>query len=72
MRSDYLLYALAVVFFIITAASLALVIDQTEKSLWVVSTVVVGLFSASLGYIFRPKDNRGSSANYRSFGSPTN
>jgi predicted flap endonuclease-1-like 5' DNA nuclease len=55
MRTDYLLYTLAVVFFIITAASLALVIDATEKNLWVVSTAVVGLFSASLGYIFRPK-----------------
>jgi predicted flap endonuclease-1-like 5' DNA nuclease len=55
MRTHYLLYALAVVFFIITAASLALVMDATEKNLWVVSTAVVGLFSASLGYIFRPK-----------------
>ncbi len=55
MRSDYLFYALAAVFFLITAASIALVIDQTEKSLWVVSTVVVGLFSATLGYHFRPK-----------------
>lgn len=55
MRSDYLLFALAAVFFIMTAASLILVIDQTEKSLWVVGTVVVGLFSASLGLYFRPK-----------------
>jgi predicted flap endonuclease-1-like 5' DNA nuclease len=55
MRSDYLFYALGAVFFLITAASIVLVIDQTEKSLWVVSTVVVGLFSATLGYHFRPK-----------------
>jgi predicted flap endonuclease-1-like 5' DNA nuclease len=55
MRSDYLFYALAAVFFLITAASIALVIDQTQKSLWVVSTVVIGLFSATLGYHFRPK-----------------
>lgn len=55
MRSDYLFYALAAVFFFITAASIALVVDQTEKSLWVVSTVVVGLFSATLGFHFRPK-----------------
>jgi len=55
MRSDYLLYLLAVVFFIITAVSLAYVMDQVEKSLWVVSTVVLGLFSAGLGYYQRPK-----------------
>jgi predicted flap endonuclease-1-like 5' DNA nuclease len=55
MRSDYLLYALAVVFFIITAASLLFVMSQTEQSLWVLSTVVLGLFSAGLGYHYRPK-----------------
>jgi predicted flap endonuclease-1-like 5' DNA nuclease len=55
MRSDYLLYVLAVVFFMITAVSLALVADQTDKSLWVLATVVLGLFSAGLGYYYRPK-----------------
>ena len=55
MRSDYLLYLLAAVFFIITAVSLALVVDQAEKSLWVVTTVVLGLFSIGLGYYQRPK-----------------
>jgi len=55
MRSDYLLYTLAAVFFIITAASLALVADQVQKSLWAVTTVVLGLFSAGLGYYQRSK-----------------
>ena len=55
MRTYYLLFALAAVFFAITAASLVFVVDQTEKNLWVVSTVVVGLFSASLGVYLRPK-----------------
>ena len=55
MRSDYLLYLLAAVFFIITAVSLALIVDQTEKNLWVVTTVVLGLFSIGLGYYQRPK-----------------
>jgi predicted flap endonuclease-1-like 5' DNA nuclease len=55
MRSDYLFYAIAVVFFVITAASIVLVMDQTQKSLWMVGTVVVGLFSAGLGFYFRPK-----------------
>ena len=55
MRSDYLLYMLAAVFFMITAVSLALVIDQMQKSLWVVTTVVLGLFSVGLGYYQRSK-----------------
>jgi predicted flap endonuclease-1-like 5' DNA nuclease len=55
MRSDYLLYGLAVVFFAMTAASLILVTEQLQKSLWLVSTVVLGLFSAGLGYTQRPK-----------------
>ena len=55
MRSEYLLYMLAAVFFVITAVSLALVIDQMQKSLWVVTTVVLGLFSAGLGYYQRSK-----------------
>lgn len=55
MRSDYLLYALAAVFFIITAVSLVMVAEQAQKSLWVVTTVVLGLFSLGLGYYQRPK-----------------
>jgi predicted flap endonuclease-1-like 5' DNA nuclease len=55
MRSDYLLYALAAVFFIMTAVSLILVAEQVQKSLWVVSTIVLGLFSVGLGYTQRPK-----------------
>jgi predicted flap endonuclease-1-like 5' DNA nuclease len=55
LRSDYLLYALAAVFFVITAVSLVMVVEQTQKSLWVVTTVVLGLFSLGLGYYQRPK-----------------
>ncbi len=55
MRTDYLLYALAVIFFILTALSLAFVANQPEQSLSVVATAVLGLFSAGLGYCFRPK-----------------
>jgi predicted flap endonuclease-1-like 5' DNA nuclease len=55
MRSDYILYGLAVVFFAMTAASLILVTQELQKSLWLVSTVVLGLFSAGLGYTQRPK-----------------
>jgi predicted flap endonuclease-1-like 5' DNA nuclease len=55
LRSDYLLYALAAVFFIITAVSLVMVAEQAQKSVWVVTTVVLGLFSLGLGYYQRPK-----------------
>jgi predicted flap endonuclease-1-like 5' DNA nuclease len=55
MRLDYTLYALATVFFLITVVSLAMVTEQTAKSFWVVTTVVLGLFSIGLGYYERPK-----------------
>jgi predicted flap endonuclease-1-like 5' DNA nuclease len=55
MRLDYTLYGLAAVFFLITVVSFALVTEQTAKSLWVVTTVVLGLFSIGLGYYERPK-----------------
>jgi predicted flap endonuclease-1-like 5' DNA nuclease len=54
MRSDYLLYILAAVSFTITVVSLILVLDQTEKNLWVISTFVLGLFALGLGYYQRP------------------
>jgi predicted flap endonuclease-1-like 5' DNA nuclease len=55
MRLDYPLYALAAVFFIVTAVSLVLITEQVQQSLWVVTTVVLGLFSIGLGYTQRPK-----------------
>jgi predicted flap endonuclease-1-like 5' DNA nuclease len=55
MRLDYALYGLAIVFFLITAVSFAMVTEQTEKSLWVVTTVVLGLFFVGWGYYARPK-----------------
>jgi hypothetical protein len=55
MRLDYALYALATVFFLITAVSFAMVTEQTAKSLWVVTTVVLGLFCVGLGYYERLK-----------------
>ncbi|MCW4047778.1 MAG: helix-hairpin-helix domain-containing protein [Candidatus Bathyarchaeota archaeon] len=54
MRLDYALYVLAVVFFLVTIVS-ALVVMETERDLWVVSTVILGLFSMGLGYYVRPK-----------------
>lgn len=51
MRSDYVLYTIAIVFFIITVVSIVYVTEQ----LYVVSTAVLGLLFASVGYYLRPK-----------------
>jgi hypothetical protein len=55
MRTDYILYLLAAVFFLMTLSSLLLMSEQVPKSIWVLSTVVLGLFSVGLGYSQRPK-----------------
>ena len=55
MRLDYVMYALAILFFIITATSLAIITDQSGRNLYAVSTVVLGLLLATVGYYMRPK-----------------
>jgi len=58
MRLDYTLYILAAVLLIITVIPFVapIGVETTEtKSLWVVSTVVLGLLSIGLGYSQRPK-----------------
>ena len=55
MRLDYTLYVLAALFFVITAVALVVNLPQTEQSLWVVTTVVLGLLSIGVGYYQRPK-----------------
>jgi predicted flap endonuclease-1-like 5' DNA nuclease len=53
MRSDYALYTVAIIFFILTGIILAY---QTElKELWTVTTVVLSLLFIGLGYSQRPK-----------------
>jgi len=53
MRSDYALYTVAIIFFILTGIILAY---QTElKELWTVTTVVLALIFIGLGYSQRPK-----------------
>jgi predicted flap endonuclease-1-like 5' DNA nuclease len=54
MRLDYTLYVLAAILFLITVVS-SLVVMETEKNLWVVTTAILGLFSVGLGYNARPK-----------------
>ena len=53
MRSDYALYIVAIIFFLI---SITVLFYQVEyKELWTVTTVVLGLLFLGLGYTLRPK-----------------
>jgi predicted flap endonuclease-1-like 5' DNA nuclease len=53
MRSDYALYTVALIFFILTAIVLAYQVEL--KELWTVTTAILGIFFIGLGYILRPK-----------------
>ena len=53
MRTDYVLYVVAVILFIITG--IVAVYDVEYKNLWIVGTAVLGLFFAGLGLSQRPK-----------------
>ncbi len=53
MRSDYALYTVAIIFFILTAIVLYWHVDQQD--LWTVATVVLGLLFIGLGYSQRPR-----------------
>ncbi len=56
MRSDYALYTVAIIFFILTAtAAFMLKEAESERNLWVVTTAVLGLLFIGLGYSQRPK-----------------
>ncbi len=54
MRSDYALYAVAVIFFLITAISFA-AFQGLERNLSVVATAVFGFLFAGLGFSLRPR-----------------
>jgi predicted flap endonuclease-1-like 5' DNA nuclease len=51
MRTDYILYTVAAIFFIITAIVAAYQVENQQ--LWIVGTAVLGLFFIGLGYIER-------------------
>lgn len=53
MRSDYTLYAVAVIFFVLTGIILAYQVEYRE--LYVVSTIILGLLCIGVGYHYRPK-----------------
>lgn len=55
MRSDYVLYILAVLFFLAAVASAALVVEFGERILWITITVILGIISLSFGYYYRPR-----------------
>jgi len=55
MRSDYMLYTVAIIFFVITGISFAVLNTEFERTLSVVSTTIFGLLFLALGFAFRPK-----------------
>jgi predicted flap endonuclease-1-like 5' DNA nuclease len=55
MRLDYTLYVLAALLLIITVVPFVVAIEEGVRSLWVVTTVVLGLLTIGLGYSQRPK-----------------
>jgi predicted flap endonuclease-1-like 5' DNA nuclease len=55
MRSDYALYLVAIIFFVITAMSFALELAELERNVWVVTTAILGIFFIGLGYTQRPQ-----------------
>jgi predicted flap endonuclease-1-like 5' DNA nuclease len=71
MRSDYALYIVAVIFFLITASSFAVTLAEFERSLWIVTTVVLGLLFLGLGYTQRPKIETAKTQTLSSIPQPT-
>lgn len=53
MRSDYALYTVAIIFFVLTG--MVLVYQIEFKELWIITTVVLGLLFVGLGYSQRLK-----------------
>jgi len=58
MRSDYALYTVAIIFFIITVTASVLELTEVERNLGVITTAVLGLLFIGLGYSQRPKITR--------------
>ncbi|MEM4704046.1 MAG: DUF4332 domain-containing protein [Candidatus Bathyarchaeia archaeon] len=55
MRTDYVLYVVAIIFFAITAISYFALTTETERNLSMVATVILGLVAIGIGYTQRPK-----------------
>jgi hypothetical protein len=55
MRLDYALYGLGIVLFALTAITFALVAETDGRSVYAISTAIVGVISLGGGYFLRPK-----------------
>ncbi|TET65371.1 hypothetical protein E3J49_01885 [Candidatus Bathyarchaeota archaeon] len=59
MRSDYVLYTIAIIFFVLTAIIVFapfMLQAELERNLSVVATAVLGILFIGLGYLQRPKN----------------
>jgi|YelNatPaOPRAMG01_1025707.scaffolds.fasta_scaffold00318_19 predicted flap endonuclease-1-like 5' DNA nuclease len=56
MRTDYALYTVAIIFFIITGIVCFYQVEY--KELWIVATAALGIFFAGVGYAQRPKTTK--------------
>lgn len=55
MRSDYLLYIVSGILFVITVFLFGMFADEMPRNVSMVATVTMGICFAGLGYILRPK-----------------
>ncbi|MCW4005424.1 MAG: helix-hairpin-helix domain-containing protein [Candidatus Bathyarchaeota archaeon] len=55
MRLDYVLYALAVIFFVAAVVTMFVIPEADGRLLYVASTAVLGVVFACSGYLMRPK-----------------
>lgn len=55
MRSDYALYTVSIIFFVITALVFAINLAEFERNLSAIATVILGLLFIGLGFSQRPK-----------------
>ncbi len=54
MRLDYALYGLSIILFAITAITIAMVAEQDGRTVYAISTSIVGVLSIVGGYFLRP------------------
>ncbi|HEY4674541.1 MAG TPA: helix-hairpin-helix domain-containing protein [Candidatus Bathyarchaeia archaeon] len=55
MRSDYALYVVSALFFLLTAIAAVLLNIYPEREVWVVTTAVLGFLFIGIGYSQRPR-----------------
>jgi len=55
MRSDYMLYSVAIILFVITGILYFILTAENERVVSVVATMTFGILVAGLGYMLRPR-----------------